>query len=203
MMKISRLKGLTVSVAAALFACSVHAATLKGRVTNVIDGDTMTVLDAKRQTYRVRLLGVDAPESAQPYGSDAKKTLAGQIMEKEVVVEWRKRDRDGALRGKVLYRPATDPACAPDCAKGTEIDAAYRLLENGHAWHDAPNVQEQSREDGRAYAAAEQTAKAGKVGLWADDGAIAPWQWRMKQKAPAPKAPARRTVKPAPRAPAR
>ena len=42
------------------------------RVVAVHDGDTITVLRAKTST-RVRLHGIDCPESNQPYGAAAKK----------------------------------------------------------------------------------------------------------------------------------
>lgn len=45
-----------------LLACSVHAETLTGRVVGIADGDTITVLDANHQQYKIRLSGIDAPE---------------------------------------------------------------------------------------------------------------------------------------------
>ena len=45
-----------------LVACaSVSAATLSGTVVGVSDGDTITVLDANREQYKIRVAGIDAP----------------------------------------------------------------------------------------------------------------------------------------------
>lgn len=55
--------GLLIS-AAILFAASqpVAADTLAGRVIGISDGDTITVLDAKNSSQRVRLSGINAPK---------------------------------------------------------------------------------------------------------------------------------------------
>ena len=45
---------------------AVSGETLVGKVVKVADGDTVTVLDADRVQHRVRLAGIDAPESNQP-----------------------------------------------------------------------------------------------------------------------------------------
>lgn len=39
--------------------------TITGKAVGVCDGDTITVLDAAKQQHKVRLDGIDAPESAQ------------------------------------------------------------------------------------------------------------------------------------------
>ncbi len=39
-------------------ATCVHAADLRGRVVAVSDGDTVTILDAERRQYKVRLAGI-------------------------------------------------------------------------------------------------------------------------------------------------
>jgi len=40
--------------------------TLTGRVVAIADGDTLTLLDVSFQQHKVRLVGIDAPESEQP-----------------------------------------------------------------------------------------------------------------------------------------
>ncbi len=45
------------------------------RVIGVSDGDTLTVLSGKTQT-RIRLHGIDAPETGQDYGSRAKQVAS-------------------------------------------------------------------------------------------------------------------------------
>ena len=48
----------------------------RGKVIGIADGDTVHVMLASGQRIRVRLFGMDAPESHQPLGADAKAALA-------------------------------------------------------------------------------------------------------------------------------
>ena len=48
--------------------CPAFAETLAGRVVAIQDGDTLTVLDSSKAQHRIRLKGIDAPESGQPFG---------------------------------------------------------------------------------------------------------------------------------------
>ncbi len=45
--------------------------TLTGKVVKITDGDTLYVLDANYQQHKIRLAGIDAPESKQAYASAA------------------------------------------------------------------------------------------------------------------------------------
>ena len=53
----------------------VRAETLLGVVVAVSDGDTVTVRDDKQQTHKIRLAGIDAPETRQPYGDRSRQSL--------------------------------------------------------------------------------------------------------------------------------
>ena len=48
--------------------------TITGKVVGVSDGDTITVLDGSNQQHKIRLDGIDAPESNQDFGSRAKQS---------------------------------------------------------------------------------------------------------------------------------
>ena len=61
---------------ALLLALTVQAETLTGKVVGVADGDTLTLRVAGNQQVKVRLAGMDAPESRQPYGQKAKQALS-------------------------------------------------------------------------------------------------------------------------------
>ena len=62
---------------------------LTGKVSKVIDGDTIELL-AKENPYhhitklKIRLYGIDAPELKQAYGKEAKKYLSALILKQEV-----------------------------------------------------------------------------------------------------------------------
>jgi micrococcal nuclease len=72
-----------------------------GRVVAVTDGDTIRVLRNRREV-RVRLYGVDAPESKQPFGSRAKQFTSGLVFGKAVTVRVRDVDRYGRTVGEVI-----------------------------------------------------------------------------------------------------
>jgi endonuclease YncB( thermonuclease family) len=55
---------------------------ISGRVVKVSDGDTITLLNADNAQVRVRLYGIDAPESKQDFGQTSRKYLSdGKIKE--------------------------------------------------------------------------------------------------------------------------
>lgn len=74
--------------------------TVTGTVTKVSDGDTIHVATPEQTKLRVRLYGMDAPEtpkinrrtgrvnkSGQPYGEESWKALEGKIMRKQVKLD--------------------------------------------------------------------------------------------------------------------
>jgi len=80
--------------------------TIVGTVNYVADGDTIHVLTAEQTKLKVRLYGIDAPETeksnrrtgeiskpGQSYGEEAKNALAGAISGKEVTLEVMDTDR--------------------------------------------------------------------------------------------------------------
>jgi len=95
------------SIAAALLAAllclsaTAQQQTITGKVVGVSDGDTITVLDANRQQHKIRLDGIDAPESSQDFGSRAKQSLSDLVFGKTVTVTSRKKDRYGRVLGTV------------------------------------------------------------------------------------------------------
>jgi len=86
-----------------LFSCSLQAATLQGKVVSVSDGDTIKVLDATNTQHKIRLQGIDAPEKAQPFGQKSKQSLSQLVYNKQVTVEYQKKDKYGRTLGKVLH----------------------------------------------------------------------------------------------------
>lgn len=146
-----------------------RAGMLTGEVVGVFDGDTVTVLDANRVQHKVRLAGIDAPESHQPFGTRSKQHLARLTYRQPVEVEWHKLDRYGRLVGKLRV---------------AGVDMNRVQVEAGLAWHYVAYQREQSEADRRAYAAAEQAAREARLGLWADARPQAPWDYRRLHAAP-------------------
>lgn len=143
------------------------AETLTGEVVGLADGDTVTVLDSSHRQHKVRLMGIDAPEKAQPFGTRSKQALSAAVFRQTVTVEWRKLDRYGRIIGRVMV-------------KGRDANLAQ--VEAGLAWHYVAYASEQAPEDRSAYAAAEARARGQGRGLWQDRGPVAPWDFRHAKR---------------------
>lgn len=140
---------------------------LQGQVIAVADGDTVTVLDADRQRHKIRLAGIDAPESRQAYGQRARFSLRDLLDGRQVQVSYDKTDRYGRLVGKIEL-------------EGRDIN--LEQLRRGLAWHYKKYEAEQSPEDRQLYAQAQEQAQAARLGLWRDPGAQAPWDYRQQKR---------------------
>ncbi len=161
-----------------LTAGEVYAASFTGAVVGVHDGNTITVLDANRKQYNIRLAGIAAPKLGQAFGNASKQNLSDLIYRKQVTVEWNKYDRSGCIVGKVNFVPTTCIAVA--CLDGS--DAGYEQVATGSAWHYKKYAGDQSRNDRERYAVAESQARTAKRGLWADSQPVPPWEWRHNKK---------------------
>ena len=139
------------------------AATLLGMVVGLSDGDTITVLDATKTQYRVRLAGIDAPEKRQAFGDRSRQSLADLVFRKQVTVEYSKTDRYGRLIGKVLVG---------------NLDACLEQVQRGLAWHYKAYERQQAPDDRWSYAKAEQYARRERKGLWQDNVVVPPWDFR-------------------------
>jgi endonuclease YncB( thermonuclease family) len=137
--------------------------TLSGHVVGVTDGDTLTLLDTRFQQHKIRLVGIDAPESEQPFGARAKQHLGSLVFGRAVTVDYNAQDHYGRTLGKVLIN-------------GKDINLAQ--IQAGLAWHYKAYQSDQSRADREQYAAGEVNARRAHRGLWADRGPIPPWDWR-------------------------
>lgn len=95
-------------------------ADLAGRVVAVHDGDTITIRTTDDQTVKVRLAGIDAPETKQPFGTRAKQALADMVFGRQVTVGDRGQDRYGRTLGDVQI-------------DGRRV--GLQLVNAGMAWH--------------------------------------------------------------------
>lgn len=161
----ARLFGLLLLLA--LSAPAVWAEVLIGRVIAVADGDTVTVLDASRQQHRIRLVGIDAPERGQAFGNRARQHLADRVFQREVQVEYDKRDRYGRILGKIVL-------------DGEDIN--LMMVRDGMAWHYRQFQRDQRPADRALYADAEREARAAGRGLWAEAHPQPPWEFRRQNR---------------------
>jgi endonuclease YncB( thermonuclease family) len=130
----------------------------------VADGDTLTVEPARdRARSKIRLWGIDAPESRQPYGQTAKSYVNKVALFKEVTVIFVDTDRYGH----------TVAVVAP--ADGSVLQE--NLLKEGLAW-----AYTQYCSSCDAWKRMERQAEKEKKGLWADDMSVQPWVWRKANR---------------------
>jgi endonuclease YncB( thermonuclease family) len=130
------------------------------RVVAVIDGDTLTVLDATNTQHRGRLAGIDAPERAQPFGTKARERMAALAMGKSVAVHSQGQDKYGREIARIEFEGQ---------------DVGRQLVAEGLAWHYT------RYSDDAGLAAAERDARAARRGLWADAKPVPPWEWRKTE----------------------
>jgi len=162
-----------IGVFLSVMAISAHADTLNGYVVTITDGDTIVVLDAKLQQHKIRLAGIDAPESYQAFGSRSTESVANLTFNKTVTVEWKKKDRE-RLIGKVLING---------------VDINLEQVKVGMAWWYEKYAKEQSPVDRRLYEQAERQARAQRVGLWGDANPTPPWEFRHAKDGAQPEVP--------------
>lgn len=65
------MRAITSIILSLFLAISCLAETITGKVVSVYDGDTVTILDGTAQV-KVRLEGIDTPETKQSFGTKAK-----------------------------------------------------------------------------------------------------------------------------------
>ena len=134
---------------------------LRGKIVSIADGDTCTLLDASKVQHKIRLNGIDAPEKKQAFGTKAKEALGEKIHEKEVRVEWSKKDRYGRILGDVYLG---------------DRHINREMIRDGMAWHYrqySKSVELQREED---------AARKAKRGLWSDKSPVPPWEFRKQEK---------------------
>src|SRR5712692_10835795 len=143
------------------------AQTLSGRVVAIADGDTITILDSANTQHRIRLAGIDAPETHQTFGEQSRLSLSGMIFGKDVSVSYQKIDQYGRIVGKIVL-------------DGKDVN--LEQVKAGMAWHYKFYEDEQTPEDRELYAKAEAEARAARRGLWQDPNPTEPYQFRKEEK---------------------
>ena len=125
----------------------------------VIDGDTVDLADAEQKLHRVRIVGMDAPELAQPYGRTAKEALARLILRKELHVLPTGLDKYDRELAVLRYDSVIGP-----------IDVAETMISAGHAFSYG----------GQHYKAQEYAAER-RLGVWSDlRYQERPWLYRRR-----------------------
>ena len=142
-------------------------AQLAGRVVGIADGDTLTLLDAGNQQYKVRIGGIDAPEKRQAFGQRSKENLSRLAFSKTAQADCPKQDR---------YRRHV-------CTVTVDgRDVGLEQIRAGLAWWYRKYADEQPAAQRVDYENAEATARRQRAGLWMESAPVPPWEFRHPPK---------------------
>lgn len=132
-----------------------------GKVVKITDGDTIQVMH-NSVAEKIRLDGIDCPESSQAYGNKAKEFTKDFVASRVVTVEVKTKDKYGRTVGEVF--------------RSDGMSLNQELVRAGYAWH----YKKYSNDP--ILAELEEIAKFTNAGLWADPNPTAPWDWRKSKK---------------------
>ena len=144
--------------------------TIEGVVRAVYDGDTILLATREESRLKVRLYGIDAPETAkpdspgQPFGTVSKRTLMYKIMGRQVSAEII--DIDQYKRAVAVIRYS-----------GRDINR--EMAAEGMAWAYRQYLQGPYASE---YINAESRARSRRTGLWRDANPLPPWEFRQTLK---------------------
>jgi len=130
------------------------------KVVKVTDGDTFTAAGSGGETITVRVWGIDAPESGQPYGPAATK-VARRIIGGEMVDVY---VQDTGPYGRHIGR-----------VRAPYEGEARSLTLSGLAWHSRRYPMSE------ALIGCEEQARAEEKNLWSQADPTPPWAYRDAQ----------------------
>lgn len=134
--------------------------TIIGRVINVKDGDSFTLVDDNNKFHEIRLAHVDCPEKKQAFGRKAQLYTFNFTFGKWVTAHVQSTDR--------YYRKICEVL-----VEGKNLNEG--IVRNGLAWHF------KKYSSSKVYNSLELLARDQKVGLWKDANAKAPWEFRKRK----------------------
>lgn len=142
--------------------------TITGTVVHISDGDTFIVEKADSgERIKIRMHAVDTPEIAQTFGKESREQLRALIANQTVEIRKQTTDRYQRTVGAVFL-------------DGRDI--GLEMIAGGYAWHYKAYQKEQTPENQKAYADAENTARSSRLGLWSKAGAKPPWDYRQGKR---------------------
>ena len=152
-------------VAAMLCSDQLRAATWQTRVESVIEGDTIGVTNPANLKVRVKLIGIDAPESNQPYADESRRALSDKILGEKVVLTFEPpRSKNAVIHARVAFG---------------ERWINLEMVKEGWAWAVPSHAGNPELKE------AQQIASKARVGLWQADAPVSPWEWRRSGRAEA------------------
>ncbi|WDD36090.1 thermonuclease family protein (plasmid) [Nostoc sp. UHCC 0926] len=142
------------------------------QVIRVSDGDTIVVRQMDGREKKLRFCGIDANESKQEGGQEAKAYLKKLLDQTE---------------GRVMITPVDTDRYNRTVAEvftslkdGSEQFIQEEMLKAGMARAYPQYISSCPNKD--AILKAEQIGKQNRVGIWANPNSIPPWEWRKKER---------------------
>ncbi|QEG22966.1 thermonuclease family protein [Mariniblastus fucicola] len=132
---------------------------------NVIDGDSVRLTDESGAEFDIRLAALDAPESQQPYGPEAKQHLQNLLGSNEILA-WQTGVDQYSRKIAYLFI---------EQANGQLFEVNTQMIRDGYAWHYTQHS------SNPVLQSIEQQARQSRLGLWADmQQPIPPWDYRKQ-----------------------
>lgn len=178
-MKLIRLLCVVVLVITSVIAGYAHtpARSFSAVVTSIDDGDSLFVADSAGKRYKVRLYGIDAPQSGkfdrkaghshragQPFGEAALQALRGKIEGKLVRLDVMTERKNGTVIAIVRL--------------GDRV-VNHEMVAEGMAWARRNELDDLYIDE---YLQHEGEARARRLGLWRQEKPQPPWEFRKSQK---------------------
>src|SRR6266571_4493592 len=143
---------------------------VEGVVKAVYDGDTLLLTTREESRLKVRLYGIDAPETrkpdkpGQPYGDISRRELMHKVMGRRVTAEIV--DIDQYKRAVAVIR-----------YEGRDVN--HEMVAEGMAWAYRRYLQGAYASE---YIGAESLARSRRAGLWREPNPQPPWEFRNGHK---------------------
>jgi endonuclease YncB( thermonuclease family) len=128
-------------------ACCLAADAYSGMVIDIIDGDTLTLVDERSMQHRIRLSGIEAPKRDQRLSAKSTANLGALAFGNEANANCRGKDRNGRELCVLLI---------------DGVDIGLAQIKEGMA----RNATEASVNARATYRAAEQSARQRGTGIW-------------------------------------
>lgn len=138
----------------------------EAKVEHVCDGDSVWVR-GRPGRVKLRLLGMDAPETEQPRGRESERSLRLMLEGRRVTVCSVAADRYGRWVSTVTLEG---------------VDAGLAMVARGEAWAYRAYLWALPGPEREKYLAAEARARRAGLGLWAEGHPEAPWLWRRRHR---------------------
>lgn len=146
---------------------------LEGRVHRIWGGDSFEFGDSNELHY-IMIRGVDSPKPGQPYFDEAKehliKSISGRTSRLSIV------GRDQMMREFAdvfsCLKTPEGTSQGKETADAIETNIGLNLIQNGFGWYDGMEF-----EGSEALKQAELEAREKRIGLWAQDNPVAPWDF--------------------------